>query len=506
MEDSAPDPGRRVVLGALLAGVTLAGCTGRAAAPSAAVGTHRAVQSPPAARSGFSYVAENRLPGVGRRSVPTRWASDARLSGFLGQHASTAGRRTIQLYISSTLGSIRILAFRLGDYAGAGQRLVWQSGPVAVRPQVPFDVDAVTRMVSCGWEVTTEMDTSDWPEGFYYLVLTSARSADHLIPLVVESDSLRGKAVLVLNDLTMQAYNHWGGRSLYSGPGDRFRTRSYKVSFDRPYQNFRELDKYNSPLVRTAEAIGEDRISLGYTTESRLTSRPGLLEGVKALLFSGHTEYWPAALRRHVEGARDKGTNIVFFGANSSYWRARIEASDLGPDRVLVCYKDWKRTLDPVRYRHPELVTTVWREGTRPEPESTLTGSMYIDRRATGSFTVSDPKFFAFKGTGASRGEKFPRLVDDEVDEVLTQFPGPPNLHIFAHSPAAGLHSASERADSTAYLAASGAGVINIASQHWLLSMTNRKVPLRSGRFAVRVTQNIIREVAAGPLGERYRF
>src|SRR5438034_4570922 len=33
---------------------------------------------------------------------------------------------------------------------------------------------------------------------------------------------------------TYQAYNSWGGRSLYSSP------RAYKVSFDRPYQRSEE--------------------------------------------------------------------------------------------------------------------------------------------------------------------------------------------------------------------------------------------------------------------------
>lgn len=513
MTDSTPAPGRRAILGGLLAAAALAGCTAKGQQPAATVMPAairpRASGAPPvrpAERPAFSYVAENRLRGIGRRSVPTHWTSDARLSGFLGQHASTARQRKIQLYVSSTVGSVRIMAFRLGDYAGAGQRLVWSSGPVAVRPQKHFDVDPVTRMVSCDWDVTTEIDTAAWPEGFYYLVLAAAGSAEHLIPLVVESGSLRGKAVVVLNDLTMQAYNHWGGHSLYAGAHARFLARSYKVTFDRPYQNHGELDKFNSPLVRAAEAMGDDRISLGYTTEARLTLEPGLLAGVHALLFSGHTEYWPAALRRTVEGARDQGTNVVFFGANSVYWRVRTEPSRLGPERVLVCYKDWNRDLDPVRYRHPELDTTIWREGSRPDPESILTGAIYDDVRVSGAFTVSDPGFFAYQGTGVSRGEKFPGLVGGEVDRVLTRFKHPSDLHVFAHSAASGRVHAHGWADSTAYLAASGAGVIDMASLNWLKAQRNRKVPLRSRRFAIRVTQNIIRAVSAGPLGTQYRF
>ena len=44
---------------------------------------------------------------------------------------------------------------------------------------------------------------------------------------------LTGRVVLVAPVNTWQAYNQWGGYSLYHGPsGDR---RAWAVSFDRPY-------------------------------------------------------------------------------------------------------------------------------------------------------------------------------------------------------------------------------------------------------------------------------
>ena len=92
-------------------------------------------------------------------------------------------------------------------------------------------------MVTCPWKVTTSIDTSEWPEGFYYLILTGGADTTTSFPLVVESASVKGKSVLVFNDFTMQAYNKWGRYSLYSGPKESRARRSYKVSFDRPYEN-----------------------------------------------------------------------------------------------------------------------------------------------------------------------------------------------------------------------------------------------------------------------------
>ena len=124
-------------------------------------------------------------------------------------------------------------------------------------------------------------------------------------------------------------------------------------------------------------------------------------------------------------------------------------------------------------------------------------------------FTVSDPHFFAFEGTGAPLGATFPGLTAGETDRVYTRrkrqaFVYPRDLHVFAHSPASGKHDADGWADSTFYTTASGSGVLNLASVDWLKGMFDPKVPVNSRRFALSVTQNIIIEASLGPLGRRF--
>jgi hypothetical protein len=405
----------------------------------------------------------------------------------------------VDLYINSSVHSVRIQAFRVGYYNGAGQRLVWTSGAVRVRRQRPCALQRDTRMVSCPWAVTARVNTGRWPEGLYYLILTARSGLAHMIPLVVESASVRGKAVLVVNDCTMQGYNKWGGYSLYSGPGNTYLTRSYKVSFDRPYSNPTEIDERDSPLIRAAESIRDPGLRLAYSTEAQITANPSLVRDASAVIFSGHSEYWSRAMRRTIETARNRGTNVVFFGANNVYWRTRLEASRTGADRVEVCYREAK--LDPLRVSRPAAVTTEWRLGPRPAPESLLTGAAYGDLRATGRFTVTDPRFFAFAGTGAAKGAAYPGLIQGETDRVFPTLPRPANLRIFAHSPESGAHTGHGWADSTFYTTASGAGVLDMASMDWLRAQTEGAVPARSRIFDLHVTQNIIRAAATGPLG-----
>ncbi len=359
-------------------------------------------------------------------------------------------------------------------------------------------------MVMAQWSATTTVNTSSWPEGFYYLVLSGGAGKDHLIPLVVESESMAGKAVLVLNDCTMQAYNRWGGYSLYRGPDATKQERAYKVSFDRPYENFMEMELWHSPLVRAAEAIQDSGLKLAYTTEARIGTKPRLLSEAASVVFGGHSEYWSPILRHNVETSRDNGTNVVFFGANNVYWRTRMESSSLGQDRVMVCYRSAE--LDPMSATHPELSTTKWREGPHPKPESTLTGSMYGDLNVTGTFTVSDPTFFAFAGTGAQKDDTFAGLVGGETDivhgkDLSVQVKSPNGLHIFAHSPAAGAYNPHGWADSTFYATASGAGVINMGSLNWLQAISDPRVPKKSRSFALQVTQNIIRKSGRNHFG-----
>lgn len=537
MDANSTRPGRRAVIGAAIAGLSWIAVEAAAEERGPAADSVRdprppsvpatplpgvqpevtqkaqGLSSSQATVMAFSAAKENRLPGTPRNKVARNWSTTPELEGFLGQHASTASRRSVDVYVNSTLGSIRIKAYRIGHYSGSGQRLVWTSGIVEVRRQRHFTFRRGTRIVSCPWKVTTSIDTTGWPEGFYYLVLTGGSGRSHMIPLVVESASVKGKTVLVFNDCTMQAYNSWGGRNLYTGLGRspiaRSNARSYKVSFDRPYWNSREFETQNVPLIRAAEAIEDDDLRLAYTTEARISGNPGLVRGAAAVIFAAHSEYWSPGLRQAVESARDRGTNVVFFGANNVYWRTRLERSSTGKDRVLVCYK--KARLDPIHRSHPSAVTTQWRQLPVPQPESTLTGSVYGDLRSKGTFTVTDPGFFAFAGTGTARGATYAGLTGGETDRVYPSaeyplFTYPKNLHIFAHSPESGGHTRHGWSDSTFYIVPSGAGVLNMGTMNWLQAQADPAVPARSRAFARRVTQNIIRNAAAGPLGARPRL
>ena len=148
--------------------------------------------------------------------------------------ASVRSGQPFRLYVTSTAGAFTVRAFRLGWYGGSGARLLWTSPAVPGRAQ-PAPTIGPDRMVRTNWKPTLTVPTTGWPAGAYLLLLTAANGKEKYVPITVRSNSTRGAVVIMDAVNTYQAYNAWGGYSLYHGPNKSFATRSYRVTFYRPY-------------------------------------------------------------------------------------------------------------------------------------------------------------------------------------------------------------------------------------------------------------------------------
>ena len=107
---------------------------------------------------------------------------------------------------------------------------------------------------------------------------------------------------------TYQAYNNWGGRSLYAYNSD-FQAR--KVSFNRPYADSQGagqyLGSYEYPAVRFLEREGYD---VTYASDVDVHENANLLQFKKADLVVGHGEYWSWQMRTNIVAARDSGVSL----------------------------------------------------------------------------------------------------------------------------------------------------------------------------------------------------
>jgi hypothetical protein len=274
------------------------------------------------------------------------------------------------------------------------------------------------------------------------------------VPFIVRAAPTRASTILVQAAVTTwQAYNNWGGRSLYwnhTGVGDDH------ISFDRPYaQNgapryagaFANLPQaWEFPLVRFLERYGYD---VSYTTDVDTDRDPAELLRHKLVLTAGHDEYWTKTVRDAFEQARAKGVNLGFMGANTAFWQMRLE--DGG--RTIVEYRTGDRDPEP----DSSLKTVRFRDLEPARPECTLMGVRSLgmgsgDYRAVAAgYTPIDPWFV---GTGFTASSVLRGLVGYEYDSLAEGCVSPTPTVLFHYAV-----RGNPNADAVRYIAPSGARV-----------------------------------------------
>ena len=498
-------PSRRAFLGlgaaAVATGIsaTVAACSSDHPAPGAADASGAASRGTPRrARA----VPENSRPGDPHWEIRHLGAPDA-IEGYAGASSVLTGE-SFPLFVSTTAAGFRVTAFRLGWYAGDGARRVWRSGPLHGHRQQRVSMAGATNTVRADWDPSTEVPTDDWPPGAYLLRLDADSGAQRYVPVTIRSARTAGQVVIKNCVATWQAYNTWGGYDLYAGPGSSYSARSLAVSLDRPYDanGAAVFLTYERNVVKLAERMG---LPLAYLTGMDIDADPHLLDGASALISPGHDEYWTPAERAHVTAARDAGVNLAFLGANAMFRRTRLDATALGADRLVICYKT-SYPRDPMFGVQDALVTSDWREPPRPDPESSLIGTLYEGYPAVASYVVAAPDSWVFAGTGVPAGARFGNLVGVEYDRVNPAYPVPRPIQVLSHSPLV-CQGAASFGDSAYYTHAGGAGVFNAGTMRWVEAIFGDRphgISARTSSFVQQVTMNVLRAFAEGPAADAH--
>ncbi|CCQ48349.1 putative uncharacterized protein [Pseudarthrobacter siccitolerans] len=362
---------------------------------------------------------ENTQPGSPSSEWRVTGAGDSTIQGYATSMSVNVGQ-TVTFKVKTNASAYRIDIFRLGYYQGLGARKVAANLlPSAPLPQAQPNCATfpATGLVDCGnWAVS-----ASWPvpaaavSGVYLarLVRTDNGGAS-VIPFVVRDDAAKSDVLFQTSDTTWQAYNTYGGNSLYTctvacpaGNPQAYKA-AFKVSYNRPFNSALDdqgrswLMYAEYPMIRFLEANGYD---VSYMSGLDVSTRAPLLLNHKSFLSVGHDEYWSADQRANVEAARDAGVNLAFFSGNEMFWKTRWEPSADGSNtagRTLVSYKDthFNAPTDPVAW------TGTWRDpryGTATgggNPENALTGQYFKVNSGTADIVVPS----AFKELRLWRG------------------------------------------------------------------------------------------------------
>lgn len=426
----------------------------------------------------------------------THRGPDHAIEGW-ADHTSVRPGERVGLHVSTTAATWEVTAYRMGWYGAVGGALVWHRAGLRGTRQPPARHDGPTSTVRTQWPTSLPLPTEQWPPGAYLLRLDSP-SGQRFVPLTVRSPETAGRVVLVDGVTTWQAYNAWGGYSLYQGPAGKadFAHRSTAVSFDRPYDGdgSGQLLTLDLPTIAHAERLG---VPLAYVTDIDLHMDPTVLVGARAVVTLAHDEYWSSAMRLAVTRARDTGVNVAFLGANAVFRHIRLAPTRYGPNRLEVNYK---RLNDPLVGVDDAEVTTDWREPPVPRPESELTGVFYECNPVDAPLVVTDPGSWLFAGTGARAGLRLPHLVGPEYDRVNPGVPTPRRIEVLSHSPVQcrGVPSFS---DSAWYDVPSGAGVFASGSNWFTRGLPEAGATGVTARVVGGMLSNLLLAFAAGPAG-----
>lgn len=454
---------------------------------------------------------ENALPGTPGFNVP---ASVSRSSGgYLDQWSLRCGD-VARLHLSGPAGKATVSAYRLGWYGGAGARLVWRSGAVAVAPQPQARPSGPLRMIEERWPVSLSIPvTTAWTPGFYMLLPRTASGASlGAVPFVVRNDAGREPLLVKASILTWLAYNDYGGTSLYDSDqgtkAQRAAGKSLEASLARPFGPgaYRQILATELPLVPFVERLGLD---VGYTTDLQVDARPSLLLNHAALVSGGHSEYWTRRMYDGVEAARNHGVNLAFLGANNVYWQMRLASGPGGSVRGIV----YRRAADdPLSRTQPASTTTRWTDAPLRRNASPLLGQTYAAIRVRGDSRILRAPGWLFHSSGASVGTIVRGLVGRESDGTVLAQSNPPTNQVLAESLLHGrVHGKDRWATSTVnyYTAPSGAAVFAAGSMYWVCQLDGSCASATganadTGRFVRALTENLLRAMASARAGVRH--
>ena len=172
------------------------------------------------------------------------------IEGYCGELSYPVGA-AVGLHVSTRSATFDVRVERWG----ASREHVWAATDVAgIFTPPPSDADAE----GCRWPVTLQIPIAEhWRSGFHLVTLTATdappgRDVAHA-GFVVRGRAAAGgpRALLVLATNTYNAYNTWGGRSLYTG--------GKQVSFGRPFgRGMLMRPRPNAMIARPARVRGEE--------------------------------------------------------------------------------------------------------------------------------------------------------------------------------------------------------------------------------------------------------
>ncbi len=471
-----------------------------------------------------SIAVENRAPGTTSWRLPgpadlIGGAARGPVAGYVAAQAIAAGQ-TQRVYVNAPGSrSVRLRVYRMGWYGGTGGRLVLRSSSLPVVRQPRCTHRFSTGLTECDWHATLSFRIPEaLLSGVYIVKLLAAHDAQSDCLFIVRS--VRPAPLLVeIPTASYEAYNAWGGDSLYPGGaklvGVTHTDQGVEVSYDRPYDSQTGAGQFfirEVAMVRFLERYG---YPVAYTTIESIDGDPDQVLSARALIDVGHSEYWSQRDEQAFVQARNHGESLIFISSDTMAWRVRFApatsaSSQAGErDHVIVAYKE-NVARDPDRAQP---------SGLFPQGGANLVGSSYNGCITPRVRQTGPPvyRYYAwrpapslrpawlFAHSGVTAATSIPGIVGYELDQRTAATPpgtrligtggGVPCLTEDEPSPIRGT-----LAETTLYRARSGALVFATGTLGWEYALSpvpqaSPDAPREPDPRVVAMTRNLLAHV-----------
>jgi hypothetical protein len=324
---------------------------------------------------------------------------------------------------------------------------------------------------------------------------------------------------------TYEAYNAWGGDSLYPGGskpvGVTRSTQGVEVSYDRPYDSQTGAGQFFVREVAAVRFLERYGYPLAYTTIESIDREPGQVQGARSVMDIGHSEYWSSAAALAFARAHGKGSSLIFMSSDTLAWRVRFASATTASSQQderghrIISYKQYASS-DPDQAEA---------SGAFPFGGAPLVGSAYngcitprlpqqgppVYRYYAWSPSPALQPAWLFAGTGITASTRIPGIVGYELNQRTAATP--PGTQLVgagaAGSCSAGSDPTAARgtvAESTLRSDRSGALVFATGTLGWLYGLSpvpqaSPDVPRAPDPRVVAMTRNLIDRALTGGSG-----
>ena len=261
-------------------------------------------------------------------------------------------------------------------------------------------VDDSVSINGTNWNKTISLPIHpETPTGWYIIKVKNAEFTRFTsIFIKPRPENRKNRIAILFSTNTWNAYNHWGGQSLYS------KNYTPKVSFNRPqilanpfientyvnhqtYYQAANMDRNFTQLLDSAK-IGYD----AYSMDDLEWNHEVLAEYDKLVLLT-HSEYWSWNMIRNLNTCLDSGVSLIALAGNISAYVTSLDSTD----RSISVYKQEEN---------------MWSNADTAQIRPFGTEFSYLGFHSYSPYQVLVDSSWVFEGTGFKKGDLFGQISD----------------------------------------------------------------------------------------------